>query len=117
MNRLSNLKSLPIVPRKNVKSYLKMPSKIIVEDKRDKTIFPSIGHVADCYGLTRKHVARKLQQRKNLKVGCRTAKISRKTSHARNIVLGGVPFGSLYVLHDTEDLFLLSKSLIKLFLS
>ena len=72
-----------------------MPSKIIVEDKRDKTIFPSIGHVTDYYNLTRKHVARKLQQGKNLKVGCRTAKISRKTTHARSIVLGGVPFLSL----------------------
>ena len=63
--------------------------------KETKTIFPSIGHVADYFGLTRKHVAKKLQQRKNLKVGCRTAKISRKTTHARSIVLGGVPFGSL----------------------
>ena len=32
------------------------------------------------------------KQGKNLKVGCRTAKISRKTTHAKSIVLGGVPF-------------------------
>ena len=87
-----------------------MLSQIVVEDKRNKTIFPSIGHVANNYGLTRKHVARKLQQRKNLKVGCRRAKISRKTTHARSIVLGGVPFGSL---KSAADFFEVSVSTLR----
>ena len=71
-----------------------MPCQIIVEDKRDKTIFPSVGHVADYYGLTRKHVARTLEQKKHLKVGCRTTNIYRKNTHSRSITMGGIPFGS-----------------------
>ena len=81
--------------KKNMKRYLKMPSQIIVEDKRDKTIFLPLGTSLIIMALPGSMWQENFNNKKNLKVGCRTAKISRKTTHARSIVLGGVPFGSL----------------------